>query len=162
MFQQIRIDQKKEWVKYQDLIDFAEIHNLYHKSDLGIFASTCENMPNILIEMMASGLPIVCSNFGPMPEILGEGVYFNPLKINEIASSIEYMFMNPDFRIQNGKSNYLPLIYDWHKSSKHVFSLSDVYNKFTNYYKIRKFIRYVTIYGLSRSFIKAFVVTSIF
>ena len=35
-----------------------------------IFASTCENMPNILIEGMSSGLPILCSNYLPMPEFL--------------------------------------------------------------------------------------------
>ena len=30
-------------------------------------------MPNTLVEAMASGLPIACSDRGPMPEVLGDG-----------------------------------------------------------------------------------------
>ena len=40
------------------------------KANLFIFASSCENMPNTLLEGMASGLPIACSDRGPMPETL--------------------------------------------------------------------------------------------
>ena len=43
------------------------------KSNIFIFASSCENMPITLIEGMASGLPIACSDRGPMPEVLQDG-----------------------------------------------------------------------------------------
>jgi glycosyltransferase involved in cell wall biosynthesis len=46
-------------------------------------------MPNILLEAMAAGLPIACSNRGPMPEVLGTaGLYFNPENPAEIACAI--------------------------------------------------------------------------
>jgi glycosyltransferase involved in cell wall biosynthesis len=59
------------------------------KADIFIFASSCENMPNTLIEAMACGLPIACSARGPMPEILqNAGEYFDPEKPESIAAAI--------------------------------------------------------------------------
>ena len=67
------------------MIPYHELHSEYKDADLGVFASSCENLPIILIEKMASGLPIACSNKGPMPEVLGSaGVYFDPENSYEI------------------------------------------------------------------------------
>ena len=42
------------------------------------FLLQAENMPNILLETMAAGLPVLSSNHGPIPEILGDaGLYFD-------------------------------------------------------------------------------------
>ena len=73
-------DPTTSWVNYKGVVPYSDLHHLYHRSHLGVFASSCENMPNILLETMASGLPIACSNFDPMPEILKDGgLYFDPL-----------------------------------------------------------------------------------
>ena len=40
------------------------------RADLFVFASSCENLPNIVIEAMAAGLPIASSRRPPMPEVL--------------------------------------------------------------------------------------------
>ena len=46
-------------------------------------------MPNILIESMASGLPIACSDKQPMPEFLKEGgYYFNANSPDSIGEAI--------------------------------------------------------------------------
>ena len=72
-------DPHVEWVNYLGVVDYQELHSLYAKAHVGIFASSCENMPNILLETMAAGLPILSSDRGPMPEILGDaGLYFDP------------------------------------------------------------------------------------
>jgi glycosyltransferase involved in cell wall biosynthesis len=65
----------------------------YHEADAFVFASSCENMPNILIEAMAAGLPIACANRGPMPDILGDaGLYFEPDRASSIAACLERLF----------------------------------------------------------------------
>lgn len=62
----------------------------YEMADICVFASSCENMPNILMEGMASGLAIACSERGPMPEILGDaGVYFDPIEVESIYTSLK-------------------------------------------------------------------------
>lgn len=59
------------------------------ETDIFVFASSCENMPNTIIEGMAAGLPIACSDCGPMPEVLQDGgVYFNPRDTQSIKKAI--------------------------------------------------------------------------
>ena len=71
-------------------VDFDLLHELYQHVDVFVFASSCENLPNILIEAMAAGLPIACSERGPMPEVLGDaGVYFDPEEPVSIVSAIQ-------------------------------------------------------------------------
>ncbi|MEO5823156.1 MAG: glycosyltransferase [Vicinamibacteraceae bacterium] len=65
----------------------------YHDADAFVFASSCENMPNILLEAMAAGLPIACADRGPMPGVLGDaGLYFDPEAPGTIAAAIEKLF----------------------------------------------------------------------
>jgi glycosyltransferase involved in cell wall biosynthesis len=64
-----------------------------------VFASSCENMPNILLEAMSAGLPIACSDRGPMPEILGEGgCYFDPESVDAATEAIERLVVSPETR----------------------------------------------------------------
>ena len=69
--------------------------------DRCIFASSCENMPNVLLEGMASGLPIACSDRGPMPEVLGDtGLYFNPEDPDSVAKTLQRLIEAPELREQ--------------------------------------------------------------
>src|SRR5690606_16191270 len=48
------LDPHKEFIHYRGAISYSELPEWYHAADAFIFASTCENLPNILIEAMAS------------------------------------------------------------------------------------------------------------
>lgn len=51
----------------------------YRHARLNLFASSCENCPNVLLEALAAGRPLLCSAYPPMPELAGEGAaYFDP------------------------------------------------------------------------------------
>jgi len=79
-----------DFVELVEEVPHATIADYLSRSDLFVFASSCENMPNTLIEAMASGLPIACSKRGPMPEILQDGgSYFDPEKPESIAAAIK-------------------------------------------------------------------------
>ena len=94
-----KVDPMGVFITYLGSIPYNELNLLYQSVDLGIFASTCENMPNILIELMASGLPIACSSSGPMPEILGlAGDYFEPEISESIALCIKRLIDSPETR----------------------------------------------------------------
>ena len=43
------VDVERRWVHYHGAIPFNELHLRYAEADLGLFASSCENMPNILL-----------------------------------------------------------------------------------------------------------------
>ena len=90
------INKKGKIIEYLGSIPYDLLYQYYKTADIALFASSCENMPNILLESMASGLPIACSNKGPMPEILDNcGLYFNPESIDEIYFAISKLIESP-------------------------------------------------------------------
>lgn len=81
------LDPKRTFLAWTGAEPFEALHAHYQGADAFVFASSCENLPNILIEAMAAALPIAASARGPMPEVLGPaGVYFDP----EAPASIAY------------------------------------------------------------------------
>lgn len=118
-----KFDPMGEWVKYHGAVDYKELNQFYATADLGIFASSCENMPNILVETMASGLPVACSNRGPMREILGDsGLYFDPEDISDIASCLSAYLCDPELRAQKAGASYVDSKrYSWRLCAERTF-----------------------------------------
>ncbi len=116
-------DPNCDWVKYHGAIPYDQLHTKYQEADLGLFASSCENMPNILIETMAAGLPIACSNRGPNPEVLGEGgVYFDPESPKQIAEALEQLILDPELRRQKAEFGFEQVQqYSWKRCADETF-----------------------------------------
>ena len=84
-----RLDPQHAFLQALGAMPFAELHQRYGEADAFLFPSSCENLPNILLEAMAAGLPIASSDRGPMPEVLAEaGVYFDPESDIRIAGAL--------------------------------------------------------------------------
>lgn len=117
------IDPKREFITYHGSIPYTQLHEIYSKADINVFASSCENLPNILLEAMAGGIPIACSKSGPMPEVLGDaGVYFNPEKSQEIADALLKLINNPDLRLQKAQLAYQQAQqYTWERCADETF-----------------------------------------
>jgi glycosyltransferase involved in cell wall biosynthesis len=118
-----RIDPEGKFIRYWGAVDYKEIHKCYAAADLCVFASSCENMPNILIESMAAGLPIACSNRGPMPEVLRDaGVYFNPEKSVSIAQAIRYLVTAPKLRAEKASAaSAMAANFSWSRCARETF-----------------------------------------
>lgn len=70
-------------------IDQNELPGWYANAQAMVYTSWCENCPNILLEAMACGCPIVAFNTGPMPEICQEaGLYASPFDSQSLATTI--------------------------------------------------------------------------
>lgn len=86
-------------IDYHGGVRYAELPAYYHNADAFVFASSCENLPNTLLEAMAAGLPIACSNRSVMPEILGDaGVYFDPESPQSVSNAIKTLLNDPALR----------------------------------------------------------------
>ena len=111
------------FVTQYSFIHIDNIPRVLSESDLFIFASSCENMPVTLIEGMASGLPIACSDRGPMPEVLGDGgVYFNPENPQSIADAVNMIIDNKDLRAKGIEvSKEISNQYLWKINSEKTF-----------------------------------------
>ena len=92
-------DAAGEWISFEGFIPFDQIDTIVKQADIGIFASSCEACPNIVIEYMAAGLPIASSHDGPMPEVLDDGaVYFDPERPAAIEAALANLIQFPDIR----------------------------------------------------------------
>lgn len=120
----MQLDPDQTFLQDVGHVDFERLHDLYRQADAFIFASSCENLPNILIEAMAAGLPIACAQRGPMPEVLGDaGVYFDPERPPSIAQAIARLADDPDLRAQLAQRAWqLAQAYSWERCAQETFN----------------------------------------
>jgi glycosyltransferase involved in cell wall biosynthesis len=119
-----RVDPARAFITNRGEIAYEELHRVYAVADMGVFASSCENLPNILVEGMAGGLPMACSNLGPMPEVLGDaGVYFNPERVDEIAAAIRSLVQSAALRSQKAAAGFARAQqYCWKRCADETFA----------------------------------------
>lgn len=104
------LDPEHKFLLWSGAEPFDALHGFYQRADAFVFASSCENLPNILIEAMAAGLPIASSDRGPMPEVLGDaGVYFDSEVSSSIADALRQLATDDLLRSQLAKLA-------WHKA----------------------------------------------
>lgn len=111
------LDPENKFLLWSGAEPFEALHGFYQRADAFVFASSCENLPNILIEAMAAGLPIASSDRGPMPEVLGNaGVYFDPEVSESIADALRRLAADDSLR---SKAAELA----WHKAQAYSWEL---------------------------------------
>jgi glycosyltransferase involved in cell wall biosynthesis len=118
-----RVDPKGEFIAFRGAVPYASLPSFYKAADIGIFASSCENLPNILMEAMAAGLPLACSRLGPMPEVLGDaGVYFDPERPDDIARALRQLIDDPDLRARVAQAAFVSAQqYSWERCADATF-----------------------------------------
>lgn len=116
-------DPSNEWITYHESVPHDKLKNFYFNADIAVFASSCENLPIILLEKMAAGLPIICSNKGPMPEVLGSsGIYFDPEDHINLSAQILQLISSKQLRASlSKKSFHISKNYNWINSSNKTF-----------------------------------------
>jgi len=101
-------------------IPYEELPYFYAMCRLFLYPSTCENCPNILIEAMACGAPILASNIEPMPEICHDAaIYFNPFSPQDIAEKIQTVLSN-NILLQELKQRSLERVshFSWEETAR--------------------------------------------
>lgn len=59
-----------EWIDFVGEISHEEVLKEFMKADIFVFPSYTEGFPNVILEAMACGCPIIASNVGAIPEML--------------------------------------------------------------------------------------------
>jgi glycosyltransferase involved in cell wall biosynthesis len=85
-----------EVVRFYGLQPKKKVAEFMRQADLFVLPSLWENLPCVLIEAMASGLPIVSTNVGGISEIVDEetGVLVPPKNPEKLAEAINYALDN--------------------------------------------------------------------
>tara|TARA_Y100000590_G_scaffold152537_1_gene175129 strand:+ start:3079 stop:4203 length:1125 start_codon:yes stop_codon:yes gene_type:complete len=101
----------KEYSKsiiFKKLEKHKNVHRIYRKYDLHVFGSMCESFGIIILETIASSLPIVCSNFPVFKEILGKyTLYFDANNSDSISKCIKNYLHNNNLKIKNTKKLFM-------------------------------------------------------
>jgi glycosyltransferase involved in cell wall biosynthesis len=118
------IDPDGEFIKYTGMMSHKQLQSEYKKANIFVFASSCEAMPITLMEGMASGVPIACSNRGPMSEIIGDAcVYFDPENVDSIVCAIRSLIESPELRVKKAKEALNKAKhYTWERCAEDTFS----------------------------------------
>lgn len=114
---------KQDNIKYLGPVDYNELPVLYQNARALIFASSCECCPNILLEKLASGKPILCSNIMPMPEF-GEGsvVYFDPYTKGSLEASVNFLEEKGNLEKYSELSTLRAGNFSWRETAKSTFN----------------------------------------
>lgn len=116
-------DPQREFVTCIGFLPPQDLPAMLADAHLFVFASSCENMPNTLVEAMAAGLPIACSDRGPMPEVLQDGgVKFNPENPASIAAAVERLLCEADLRRDcAARARSLATQYSWSRCGRETW-----------------------------------------
>lgn len=110
-----------------------EVYRILFASHIGIATlypdpNYVESLPTKLFEYMATGLPVIASNFPLWKEIVegsGCGICVDPLKPEEIAKAIRYLIEHPRLRKEMGENGRRAVQekYNWEKESVELLGL---------------------------------------
>ncbi|GAA5520532.1 glycosyltransferase family 4 protein [Aliifodinibius salicampi] len=119
-----KYDPNNEFIFYHGSRDQDQLIKDYHNADIAVFASSCETFGQILLESMASGLPVACADRSAMPEILQEsGVYFDPENVSSLIDALEKYIGDTELRNKMAHSAYKRARnFSWDKCAEDTFS----------------------------------------
>ncbi len=105
-------------------VPYEEMPAVYQHALLNIFASQCENCPNILLEALAAGRPVVVSNCPPMPEFAGDAaIYFDPKSPEQLADKLSEVLGDPRLRKElSERALARSRMYDWQSTASKTWN----------------------------------------
>jgi len=96
--------QEVDWLDIVGQVSHEETIRQMRRCDIFVLPTYTEGFPNVILESMACGCPIIASSVGAIPEILEEengeshGVLIEPRSVDAIKASIEMLLNNPDLK----------------------------------------------------------------
>ena len=94
-------------ITYLPAIPYEQLKQVYQAADIFVFASSCETFSLVLLESMASSLPIACSDRDTLKDTLGDaGVYFDPYSPESIEKALIKLIEDPSLRQELSNKGY--------------------------------------------------------
>lgn len=96
------------------------ISKFYEEADIAIFASSCENLPNIVLEKMKAGIPLFFHRVRPTMDLVSSNdLSFDIFSSGDLSSVIKRSLDDPSLILKNVTENYrLAKEYDWETTAR--------------------------------------------
>lgn len=100
------------------------IHDLVAAADAMVYVSLYEGFGLPIIESMASGVPVICSDRGAMKELAGENALkVNPENLESIAEAMTQIHQNNELALELGQKGVARATqYSWEKSAEIIYA----------------------------------------
>lgn len=105
-------------------VPYGQLPAFYQNAKAILFASSCENCPNILLEALASGRPVLSADVDPMPEFGGPDIgYFSPFDPASISRAMARVLDSPEIEksLANAASQQ-SLRYNWVQTASETWA----------------------------------------
>lgn len=100
----------QQHVRFLGRIDSAALNNEYREADAFVMCSTAEGSPNVIVEAMAHGVPVVATRAGSAVSMVvdQETGFFIPFKdAHAIAEKLQWLADHPYERVALGMAGYM-------------------------------------------------------
>ena len=109
------------------------IKALMRQNDLFIVPSRQEAFGVANLEALVSGIPVISTNVGGIPEVLNDGNngwMVNPEKPKELANTIRYVIKNPTERLEKQKKGYAFVCQNFSQTTvlNRFLAIANIYN----------------------------------
>lgn len=96
-FEKLRLNSR---IIHRNFKNDSELFDLYQKAVLFVFPSLYEGFGIPLLEAMAAGCPVVCSNTSSFLEVAGDAAkYFNPTNAESIEHAVTEVYRKRDIQL---------------------------------------------------------------
>ena len=83
-----------------------DIRQVYHQADIFVLSSVAEALPNVILEAMAAGLPVVATRVGGLPEAVvpeATGLLVSPRDVTGLTGALGRLLDDPGARRKLGR-----------------------------------------------------------
>ena len=117
-----------EKVHIRGWVPQRELPNIYQAADLLVLPSTSEGMPNVILEAMSSGLPVVATRIPGSEELVRDGesgMLVEKEDVDGLADAIEKLVSQPRLRWEMGqKGREIARGYRWEQIAMQYLALN--------------------------------------
>jgi glycosyltransferase involved in cell wall biosynthesis len=88
-------------IHFTGFVDDDQLHRLYGACDLMVYPSFYEGFGLPILEAMACGRAVACSNTSAMPEVADSAaILFDPCSQRDLVASMRDLLLNPELRLR--------------------------------------------------------------
>lgn len=92
----------------------SNVEDIYENADVFVLVSRSEGLPMSVLEAMASGLPVITTDVGGLPDVVkGNGILVSVDEVQSLTDAMEYMILHKHERKVMGRAGkYMAEKYD--------------------------------------------------